>query len=236
MSVDVTSLAVDYLLAARTDDDAASELERELAAIDGVSLGAALADDAVRLAFWLDVYNAAVLRQRAYDFTTWRARFRFFSRPALDIAGRALSLDAIEHGILRRSRLKLGLGYGANPVASPFERAHWVDVVDPRIHFALNCAAASCPPIAAYRHGRIDAQLELATRGYLQQEARIEHGILRVPVLFLWFIGDFGGPPGVRSFLRDHGVEGWGRPLRFARWDWTPRPGKWAAAELVEER
>ena len=230
MTADPSALAIDYLLATRTAAPAkAVELEQELATIDPVHLRDALASDGARTAFWVDVYNAVILRQPAYDFSSWRTRSQFFSRPAVTIAGRLLSLDAIEHGILRRSRLKLGLGYAANPTPSSFEREQRVRRVDPRIHFALNCAAASCPPIAAYRAEHIEAQLDLATRSYLQQTARARADHLEIPVVFLWFIGDFGGPPGVRRFLRRHGVEGWGRPLRFGKWDWTPRPGRWAA-------
>lgn len=230
MTADPSALAIDYLLATRTVAPArAAELQQELATIDPVQLRAALANDGARVAFWVDVYNAAVLRQPAYDFSSWRTRSRFFSRPAVTIAGRRLSLDAIEHGILRRSRLKLGLGYATNPAPSSFEREQRVRRVDPRIHFALNCAAASCPPIAAYRAEHIEAQLDLATRGYLQQTARQRAGHLEIPAVFLWFMGDFGGPPGVRCFLRLHDVEGWGRPLRFGEWDWTPHPGRWAS-------
>ena len=230
MTTDPSALAIDYLLATRTAATAtAAELEQELATIDPVHLRDALTSDGARTAFWVDVYNAVILRQPVYDFSSWRTRSRFFSRPAVTIAGRTLSLDTIEHGILRRSRLKLGLGYAANPAPSSFEREQRVRHVDPRIHFALNCAAASCPPIAAYRAEHIEAQLDLATRGYLQQTALPRADHLEIPVVFLWFIGDFGGPPGVRRFLRRHGVEGWGRPLRFGEWDWTPRPGRWAA-------
>ena len=38
-----------------------------------------------------------------------------------------------------------------------------VDVIDFRIHFALNCGAKSCPPIAFYSYDKINDQLDLAT-------------------------------------------------------------------------
>ena len=99
--------------------------------------------------------------------------------------------------------------------------------MNPRIHFALNCAAASCPPIAAYDPDRLDGQLDLATRGYLAATVGRRDGRLVVPRVFLWFMGDFGGPAGVRRFLVHHGVElGSGR-LRYAAWDWAPAPGVW---------
>ena len=75
---------------------------------------------------------------------------RFLRQPALVVACRALSLNAIEHGLLRRSRWRFGAGVRREPVPlSAFERQHRVARVDPRVHFALNCAAGSCRSIAA---------------------------------------------------------------------------------------
>jgi hypothetical protein len=227
-TADANQLAVRYLLAARTGkDDLARGHERDLAALDPVALASALREDAFRKAFWIDLYNAAVQRQTSYDFTSRRARGAFFRRPVATVAGKALSLDAIEHGILRRSRWKLGLGYAGNPRPSTFERTHRVERIDPRIHFALNCEAASCPPIAAYHAERVDRELEVATRAYLAREVHTRDGTTTVPTVMLWFIGDFGGPAGLRRFLRIHDVSGWGGRLRFSGWDWTPRPGAW---------
>lgn len=95
-------------------------------------------------------------------------------------------------------------------------------------HFALNCAAASCPPIGAYDPSRLDAQLDLATSGYLAEAVRREGPRLLVPRLFLWFMGDFGGPRGVRRFLERHGVETARAHLSFARHDWSLRPAAWS--------
>jgi len=228
-ATDPRETAIRFLLATRLEDAYEVErLRRELAGVNKEQLSRALADDRSRLAFWIDLYNAAVQQQPHYDFTDWNARLRFFRRPVLTIAGQAVSLDDIEHGILRRSRLKLGLGYVTNPLPSRFERRFRVGTVDARIHFALNCAAASCPPIAAYRTEQLDEQLDLATRGYLRSSVSRGHDGIAVPAVLLWFIGDFGGPPGMRRFLRDHGIDGWGDRVRFTRWDWTPAPGRWA--------
>ena len=228
IEADPLGLAVDYLLATRSADErTASRLEQQMAALDGEQLAASLSDDASRMAFWIDVYNAAVVRQVHYDFGTALARQRFFRRPVVSVAGQPLSLDAIEHGILRRSRWKLGLGYVANPLPSRFERGHRVDSLDARIHFALNCAAASCPPIAAYRVERIDEQLELAVRSYLATAADRSDGSTAIPRILLWYIGDFGGPSGVRALLRKHDVQVAAGRLRFADYDWTPASGRW---------
>lgn len=226
---DPNSLAVEYLLATRTGGSEVARLERRLAELDERDLPLQLDNEARRVAFWLDVYNAAVVRAGAIDLLDRRVRWRHFGRRDIVIAGQPLSLDGIEHGLLRRSRWKLGLGFLGNPRPSPFERAHRVARVDPRVHFALNCGATSCPPIAAYEPGRLDEQLALATRSYLRAETRREGDVLRVPSLLLLYIGDFGGPPGLRRVLREAGIEGWSRPLRFSAWDWRPLPDNWMA-------
>jgi hypothetical protein len=225
--LDANGLAVDYLLAARAGGAEVETLERRLADLPERALGRGLDDDAARVAFWLDIYNAAVVRAGAVDLLDRRVRWRYFGRRDLVIAGQRLSLDGIEHGLLRRSRWQLGLGYLGNPLPSEFERAHRVARVDPRIHFALNCGATSCPPIAAYERECLDEQLRLATKGYLRTETRRDGEMLRVPSLLLWYIGDFGGPPGIRRLLREAGIEGWSRRLRFSAWDWHPLPDNW---------
>ncbi len=222
-------LAVEYLLATRGDSSRTAELERSLAGIPEQQLRDSLADDAARIAFWLDVYNAAVVRAGSVELESPLVRLRHFSRSSLVVAGQRLSLDAVEHGLLRRSRWKLGFGYLGNPVPGRFERACRVGQVDPRIHFALNCGAASCPPIAAYDPARLDDQLVIASASYLGTEAVMDADGLRVPALLLWYMGDFGGPRGLRRLLRDAGVEGWQGPIHFSAYDWTPTPGRWLA-------
>jgi len=226
-----TELAVDYLGATRMGSDAVQPLELQLAELDRDRLQLALDDDTARLAFWIDIYNAAVLRQPMPEFESSGERLRFFRRAVVTIAGRPLSLDDIEQGILRRSRWKLGLGYLSHPRPSAFEREFRVRRVDPRIHFALNCGAASCPPFAAYEASRVDAQLDLATRAHLAGTVEERGDAIAIPAFMFWFIGDFGGPPGLRQFLRGHGVRGWNRPLRMASYDWTPTPAQWLSED-----
>jgi hypothetical protein len=141
------------------------------------------------------------------------------------VAGRRLSLNAIEHGLLRRSAFLIGFGYLHNPFPSAFERRVRVSRVDPRIHFALNCGARSCPPLAAWDRATLDEDLERATSAYLTSEShRAEDGReVCVPRLLLWYRGDFGGLAGIRSLLRRHGVLGLDerQRLRFGPYDWS---------------
>ena len=220
-------LAIAYLLAARTGGAEANAIERRLARLDDRQLALDLDSDTARVAFWLDVYNAAVVRAGAVALTARRTRWQHFRQRSLVVAGHRLSLDGIEHGLLRRSRWKLALGYLGNPLPGTFERRHRVGRLDPRVHFALNCGAASCPPITAYEAERLDEQLELATRSFLTSEVRRDGDVLRIPPVLLWYIGDFGGPRGVRRLLVRSGVEDASLPLRFSKYDWSPAPDRW---------
>jgi hypothetical protein len=223
-------LSVRLLLAVRTGDAAAAErLVAQIAGLDPTALAVTLSSDAERIAAWLNLYNAATQRLVDADPMSYAHRFRFFRGAAITVAGQRLSLDSIEHGLLRRSRLKVGLGWLTNPLVGRFERRFRVGAVDPRIHFALNCAAASCPPIAAYDPAHVDAQLDLATRSHLASTVQRQGDRLVVPRVFLWFMGDFGGPRGVRRFLGRHGVDAGVTRIRYARWDWSARPAAWGA-------
>jgi hypothetical protein len=54
-----------------------------------------------------------------------------------------------------------------NPVACPLQP------VDPRIHFALNCGAASCPPIRVYTPDKLEFGLEAAASAFCAGEGRL---------------------------------------------------------------
>jgi hypothetical protein len=209
--------------------------EDRLAALDPTALAVALSDPAHRLAFWLNVYNGAVRARLLADPGAYRRRWRFFSASAITVAGRRLSPNAIEHGLLRRSAFVLSLGYVRNPAPSRFERLHRVARLDPRVHFALNCGARSCPPLAAYDAEHLDAQLDAAARSYLSSETAVLEGgaSVRAPRLLLWYLGDFGGRAGIVRLLRRYEViEPAARPrVTFGAYDWTlaveePRGGR----------
>ena len=176
-----------------------------------------------RLAFWINTYNAATQNTLRADPERFENRRQFFSTPIVTVGGTELSLDTIEHGILRRSRWKYGLGYLPDPFPSAFVRRHRVEELDPRIHFALNCGAAACPTIAAYAPDTVDEQLDHATGTYLRSETRLEDGTVRVPRLMLWYRGDFGGSSGIRRLLREHGViDTDATPrIRYREYDWS---------------
>ncbi len=77
---------------------------------------------------------------------------------------------------------------------------------DPRIHFALNCASRSCPPIAVYDASHIDAQLDLAARSFVDADVvtDAENNEVRISSIFKWYHRDFRDRTGVISFLLDY--------------------------------
>jgi hypothetical protein len=232
-----TALARDLLLA-RKRGEPTDRYASALADLDEDGLEPLRADRDVALAFWVNCYNAgaqALVDRHPGRYESPLRIVRFFRTPALTVGGADLSLDRIENGILRGGRSKYGLGYLPKLRATGFERRHRLADPDPRIHFALNCCAESCPAIRAYEPESIDDQLDFATRTYLDSTVKYDPdaGTARIPRLFLWFRGDFGGGGGIRQFLRDHGaIPADATPrLRYRSWDWSKTAGKFADGE-----
>jgi hypothetical protein len=234
---DPVALSIGYVRATKAGAGDPADYRRALADLDPQALADALDGDDARLAFWLNVYNASVQdylarEPRLFEERGIVPRRPIFRRDLLSIAGESLSVDDVEHGILRRSRSGVGLGYVPRLRQSRFERRHRVDDVDPRVHFALNCGAASCPPVLAYTVEDVDAQLDASTRSYLETEVSYDPstGTATVPKLFSWYRGDFGGKRGIKRFLREHdAVPADASPsLSWADYDWTLKLGQYA--------
>ena len=174
-----------------------------------------LPDRAGRLAFWINVYNALVVHgivHLAVRRTTWEV-WNFFGRVSYRIGGVVVSLDEIEHGLLRDNARRVF------PPLRPFRRrdprrALAVSPPDSRIHFAITCGAQSCPPVGVYRSADIDRQLDLATRNFVNQEVRLDgRGRIECSKLFRWYRDDFARPDGIRAFLLRYLDDG---PVRTA--------------------
>lgn len=178
------------------------ELISQMKAISFDQLNSDLENDAAKKAFWINCYNAFYLILRKINKKT---KPEIYKDEAINIGGKRFSLDNIEHGILRKYRHKLSLGFLPNFCTSKTIKQLAVDELDYRIHFALNCGAASCPPIAFYSPDKIDDQLEMATLSFLESETEIDNDKKEVQVtrLFQWYLGDFSGTNGIRSILKE---------------------------------
>jgi hypothetical protein len=102
----------------------------------------------------------------------------------VSVEGRQLSLDDIEHGIMRPT------------------------FADPRVHYAVNCAAIGCPNLAprAWRAETLDRDLDGAARAFINHPRGVmgrPDGSLRVSSIYKWFKEDFGGTDaGIIAHLR----------------------------------
>jgi hypothetical protein len=115
----------------------------------------------------------------------------FYSYCKYNIGGYQFSLNDIEHGVLRANRkpyAALKRLFNSKDPRLQFVVAHF----DPRIHFALNCGAKSCPPIKMYVPERLDVQLKLAGTSFCDQEVQVVHNKIIVSKIFQWYYSDFG--------------------------------------------
>lgn len=145
-----------------------------------------------QMAYWINLYNAATVETVLARYPVASIR-DIRTSPGLFAAGpwgakilrvenQALSLDDIEHRILR-----------------PLWR-------DPRIHYALNCAALGCPDLGAdaFEADRLDAQLDEAARRFVAAPRGVRAGArgLVLSSIYDWFKSDFGaGEAGLRAHL-----------------------------------
>jgi len=227
-------LSEQFLLAVRKDEETAV-FERRLAEYRSEELAGKLDCDDARLAFWINLYNAATQQTLQEQPERFDNRRTFFSSSVITVAGTDLSLDDIEHGILRRSYSTFTLGYLRRPFRGAFKNRHELTERDPRIHFALNCGAESCPPIAAYTRKRIDEQLDWATEAYLDRtvEYDADTGTVRVPRVMLWYRGDFGRKRDILTFLRryDQLPDDTTPSLSYRDWNWSLTPEKYVESD-----
>ncbi|HVG12499.1 MAG TPA: DUF547 domain-containing protein [Flavisolibacter sp.] len=217
-------LSQDFIYAAKTGDPL-SALQVSIKEIPYTTLRETLKTDEEKKAFWINIYNGftnAILKASPEKYEN---RNRFFGAKQIPVAGETFSLDQVEHDILRRSKIKWSLGYFNRLFPSKRSRELRVDSLDYRIHFALNCGAKSCPPIAYYTPEGLDAQLEVATKNYLGSEVSYdkETGIVRLPALMSWFRADFGGKKGMIEILKKHAIipQEAHPKIRFKKYDWT---------------
>jgi hypothetical protein len=184
-------------------------------------------------AFWLNVFNAVVLRDapELELADSVREVQGFFERSRLNVGGLAYSLDDIEHGLLRGNVPKFGR------LRAPMRRddprlAHMPLAYDERMHFAMYSASRSSPAFRVFDGGRLDAPLEEATTEYLRRHVRVEKegALVLLPRQFYWYAKDFGGEQSALGFalarLDDDTVDLVDRrrgrvKVRYSEFDWT---------------
>ncbi len=159
-----------------------------------------------RLAFWLNAYNALVVRQAIAElaanpsFSPQDNNFAFFKAQVHTVGGELYSLDQIEHGVIRGDRTHDSVSQVDDAAWAVYLERHagisGTNGVDPRIHVGLNCGAVSCPllPDFAFTGPQVDAQLTQRAELFVQDTAR-GAGPAGISSLFNWFAVDFNQPP-----------------------------------------
>lgn len=129
-------------------------------------------------AYYINAYNAWTIKLILSGYPDVKSIKDFgtilkspWQKKWVRINGEVVTLDHLEHDILR-PRYK-----------------------DPRVHFAINCSAASCPPLRPepYLADTLDQQLDDSTRSFINDpdSYRLEGNTLYVSRIFKWFSEDF---------------------------------------------
>jgi hypothetical protein len=188
---------------------------------------------AAQMAFWINVFNAGVLRDAPELELAGveRDMEAFFERPRLRIFGQPFSLDEIYHGLLRGNVPAHGRLHA--PMRRDDPRLAYMPIAfDERLHFALFRGSRSSPAFRVFEGGKLDLQLEEAAVLYIRRMAQVERdgSVVAVPKLLQWYALDFGSERGVLEFvlrrLDDASFERADRnigriKLRYGAFDWT---------------
>ncbi|SDE63988.1 Protein of unknown function, DUF547 [Pricia antarctica] len=184
-----------------------------------------LKTDNEKLAFWTNIYNAYIQVILSENPELYKDRQAFFKKEQIPIAGRLISFAKIEHGIIRKSQWELGGGLIRKWFPNKFERKLRVDDRNYHIHFALNCGAKDCPPVAIYEADRLEKQFDKGTKAYLKRVSEYDSDTKEVKTtpLFSWFRGDFGCKNGVKDILKEYGIIPTTKniDLTYKNYDWT---------------
>ncbi|WP_035024888.1 DUF547 domain-containing protein [Enterovibrio calviensis] len=167
---------------------------------------------AEQFAYWVNLYNALTVKLILDEYpvksiTKLGGLFSFgpWDDKVTNIAGQALTLNDIEHRILR-------------PIWN-----------DSRIHYAVNCASLGCPNLAtdAFTAANTEALLENAASQFTNSEkgARIEGSTLTLSSIYDWYGSDFGDNE--QEILREidkyrdgRKLEGWSGKIKY-EYDWS---------------
>jgi len=218
-------LSEKFVTAAMNDDADLQNYVNELATYSKENLENQIQTNDQKKAFWLNLYNGYVLYLLKDNPELYEARSSFFSNEQFTVAGERMSLDDVEHGMIRNSRIKISKGLLKKFFPSSFERTFRVTEVDWRIHFALNCGAKSCPPVDVYEVATLEEKLKASSIDYLNENVEYDdqNNSVSVPVLMSWFSADFCGKKGVRNILKkiDLIPQDTKPEIKYLDYDWT---------------
>ena len=165
----------------------AADLQALQTVVDGIAKeNNPSGDKKGQLAFYINAYNAWILHEALAKYPTKSVKdalFTFFTSKRIRVAGKETSFSSLEKETIR----------------SKFN--------EPRVHFALNCASRSCPPLnrEAFRADKLDEQLDTLAKGYVNSERGVLYSsankTAQLSKIFDWYKDDFKGEGGALSFI-----------------------------------
>jgi hypothetical protein len=175
--------------------------------IDGISTAKASgAKTPEQLAFHINAYNAWILHNILEKYPVGgplKVSLTFFHGNNITVAGRKMSFDTLEQKNIRPR----------------FQ--------EPRVHFALNCASVSCPPLLneAFRGEKLDSQLQARAVGFVNSEkaAKVSKKEVALSKIFDWYKDDFASSGGAVTFInkfRKNPLPA-DLPVTFQKYDWA---------------
>jgi len=156
------------------------------------------------LAYWINVYNAYTLDLILSNYPTSSITNLDGGKPwdvkRITLAGKKYSLNDIEHKIIRPQ------------------------FNDARIHFAVNCAAKSCPKLnnGAMTEANVNSTLEKLTKQFVNNSSlnEISSGSASLSKIFEWYASDFGD---LTAFINKYSTQklGSGASISYVDYDWA---------------
>lgn len=183
-----------------------AKLQSLLQELSGMEPAATVAKN-VQLAYWINLYNAATLQLVLQHYPVKSIKEINNGKPwdleFVTVSGRRYSLNYIENEILRKR------------------------FNEPRIHFAINCAAKSCPRLlnGAFKPEQLEVQLNALTASFINDAAKnkITVGKVELSEIFNWYAKDFMQKGSVIDFLN-----GWSATriaptasIQYLNYDWS---------------
>lgn len=164
-----------------------------------------------QLAFYLNAYNAWILHEALAKYPTKSVKdplFTFFLSNRIKVAGEQMSFNHLEKDIIRA-------------------KFH-----EPRVHFALNCASRSCPPLnpEPFTGEKLEAQLEKLATAFVNSDKGVhlvpESKKVELSEIFDWYRNDF--KMGALAFINKRREKPLppGLEVTFQKYDWSLNEAK----------
>jgi Protein of unknown function, DUF547 len=166
-----------------------------------------------QLAFYLNAYNAWILHEALGKYPTKSVKdllFLFFTGQRIKVAGEPMSFNGLEKDLIRPK------------------------FAEPRVHFALNCASRSCPPLnpEAFRGEKLDAQLDALAVAFINSAKGVdyhpENKTALLSAIFNWYKDDFktaGGPVAFINQRRRTPLPNDAK-IEYQKYDWSLNEAK----------